>query len=44
MLVKLVKFTEKMRREYGKNWSNEDIDDVSAAKYYISYFDKNDDG
>uniref|UniRef100_A0A914EEJ2 peptidylprolyl isomerase n=1 Tax=Acrobeloides nanus TaxID=290746 RepID=A0A914EEJ2_9BILA len=39
----LVKFTEKMRKEFGKTWSNEDIDNVMAAKYYIKYFDINGD-
>jgi Ca2+-binding EF-hand superfamily protein len=34
----LVKLTEKMRKEFGKTWSNDDIDNVMAAKYYIKYF------
>lgn len=26
-----------MRKEFGKPWSNEDIDNVIAANYYIKY-------
>lgn len=26
-----------MRKEFGKGWSNEDIDDVLAVRYYIKY-------
>lgn len=40
----LVKFAEKMRKDFGKGWSNEDIDDVLAVRYYIKYFDVNGDG
>jgi len=40
----LVKFAEKMKKDYGKVWSNEDIDEVIAAKYYIRYFDGDGDG
>ena len=39
----LVRFAETMRKEFGKTWSNEDIDNVLAAKYYITYFDANGD-
>uniref|UniRef100_A0A0N5ARS2 peptidylprolyl isomerase n=1 Tax=Syphacia muris TaxID=451379 RepID=A0A0N5ARS2_9BILA len=39
----LVKFQEKMKKDFGKTWSNQDIDQVIAAKYYIKYFDANDD-
>ncbi|KAI1731618.1 FKBP-type peptidyl-prolyl cis-trans isomerase domain-containing protein [Ditylenchus destructor] len=42
--TELVKWAEKMRKEFGKAWSNEDIDNVIAAKYYIKYFDANGDG
>ncbi|VDD96216.1 unnamed protein product [Enterobius vermicularis] len=35
----LVKFQEKMKKDFGKTWSNQDIDLVDAAKYYIKYFD-----
>ncbi|VDM85181.1 unnamed protein product [Strongylus vulgaris] len=38
-----MKWLEQMR-EFGKNWKNEDIDNVSAVKYYIKYFDINGDG
>uniref|UniRef100_A0A0K0DH70 peptidylprolyl isomerase n=1 Tax=Angiostrongylus cantonensis TaxID=6313 RepID=A0A0K0DH70_ANGCA len=34
----------KMKKDYGKTWKNEDIDNVSAVKYYIRYFDINGDG
>uniref|UniRef100_A0A8R1DKK2 peptidylprolyl isomerase n=2 Tax=Caenorhabditis japonica TaxID=281687 RepID=A0A8R1DKK2_CAEJA len=37
-------FQKKMRKEFGKTWKNEDIDNVTAAKYYITYFDVNGDG
>ncbi|CAI5437585.1 unnamed protein product [Caenorhabditis angaria] len=40
----LVDYQKKMRKEYGKSWKNEDIDNVSAAKYYIKYFDVDSDG
>lgn len=26
-----------MRKDFGKSWKNEDIDDVLAAKYYIKF-------
>lgn len=26
-----------MKKDFGKTWSNEDIDTVIAAKYYIKY-------
>uniref|UniRef100_A0A915DSL2 peptidylprolyl isomerase n=1 Tax=Ditylenchus dipsaci TaxID=166011 RepID=A0A915DSL2_9BILA len=42
--TELVKLAEHLRREFGKTWSNEDIDNVMAAKYYIKYFDANSDG
>uniref|UniRef100_A0AC35U933 Peptidylprolyl isomerase n=1 Tax=Rhabditophanes sp. KR3021 TaxID=114890 RepID=A0AC35U933_9BILA len=29
---------------YGKQWPSEDIDKIQAAKYYIKYFDQNNDG
>ncbi|CAL2028094.1 unnamed protein product [Caenorhabditis brenneri] len=38
------KFQKKMKKEFGKTWKNEDIDNVSAASYYIKYFDINGDG
>ncbi|KAK6731715.1 hypothetical protein RB195_007902 [Necator americanus] len=31
-------------KQYGKSWKNEDIDDISAVKYYVKYFDINGDG
>ncbi|CAP31708.2 Protein CBR-FKB-7 [Caenorhabditis briggsae] len=37
-------FQQKMKKEFGKTWKNEDIDNVSAANYYIKYFDVNGDG
>ena len=37
--TELVKLAEKNKKEFGKIWSNEDIDDVQAARYYIKYFD-----
>ncbi|UMM13984.1 hypothetical protein L5515_001991 [Caenorhabditis briggsae] len=37
-------FQQKMKKEFGKTWKNEDIDNVSAANYYIKYFDGNGDG
>ncbi|KAE9548135.1 hypothetical protein FO519_008651 [Halicephalobus sp. NKZ332] len=42
--TELVKLADKNKKEFGKTWSNEDIDNVQAAKYYIKYFDidKND--
>lgn len=33
-----------MRKEFGKTWPNEDIDNVVASKYYVKYFDANGDG
>ncbi len=41
--MQLVKYQEKIRKEFGKTWSNEDIDNVHAAKYFIRYFDVNGD-
>uniref|UniRef100_A0A8R1XXZ0 peptidylprolyl isomerase n=1 Tax=Onchocerca volvulus TaxID=6282 RepID=A0A8R1XXZ0_ONCVO len=35
----LVKFQENLKKNFGKVWSNENIDYVIAAKYYIKYFD-----
>ncbi|VBB25449.1 unnamed protein product [Acanthocheilonema viteae] len=35
----LVKFQENLKKNFGKTWSNENIDYVIAAKYYIRYFD-----
>uniref|UniRef100_A0A7E4ZXT3 peptidylprolyl isomerase n=1 Tax=Panagrellus redivivus TaxID=6233 RepID=A0A7E4ZXT3_PANRE len=40
----LIRFAENMRKEYGKTWANEDIDNVHAARYYVKYFDINGDG
>ncbi|CAD6194805.1 unnamed protein product [Caenorhabditis auriculariae] len=40
----VVGWLQRMKKEYGKSWKNEDIDNVSAAKYYIKYFDVNGDG
>ncbi|CCD62100.1 peptidylprolyl isomerase [Caenorhabditis elegans] len=37
-------FQKKMKKEFGKTWKNEDIDNVTAAGYYIKYFDVNGDG
>ncbi|ETN85691.1 hypothetical protein NECAME_06311 [Necator americanus] len=39
----LLKWLGKMK-QYGKSWKNEDIDDISAVKYYVKYFDINGDG
>ncbi|TKR92356.1 hypothetical protein L596_007027 [Steinernema carpocapsae] len=39
----LVKFAEKMKKDFGKTWTNQDIDSVHAARYYIKYFDVNED-
>lgn len=44
MEPELVQFAERMRKDYGKAWPNEDIDSVFAARYYIKYFDVNGDG
>ncbi|EFO25828.2 FKBP-type peptidyl-prolyl cis-trans isomerase-33 [Loa loa] len=35
----LVKFQENLKKNFGKTWSNENIDYVIAARYYIRYFD-----
>lgn len=35
----LLQWLEKMKKEYGKTWTNEDIDNILAVKYYIRYFD-----
>ncbi|KAM3721452.1 Peptidyl-prolyl cis-trans isomerase FKBP10 [Dirofilaria immitis] len=35
----LVKFQENLKKNFGKVWSNENIDHVIAARYYIRYFD-----
>uniref|UniRef100_A0A914N8B8 peptidylprolyl isomerase n=2 Tax=Meloidogyne TaxID=189290 RepID=A0A914N8B8_MELIC len=40
----LTRFGYKMLKEFGKAWPNEDIDPVFASKYYIKYFDANNDG
>ncbi|KAK6049065.1 EF hand [Cooperia oncophora] len=40
----LLKWLSTMRKEYGKTWKNEDIDNTTAVKYYIRYFDINGDG
>uniref|UniRef100_A0A914Y2D9 peptidylprolyl isomerase n=1 Tax=Panagrolaimus superbus TaxID=310955 RepID=A0A914Y2D9_9BILA len=39
----LIRLAETMRKEFGKAWTNEDIDNILAAKYYITYFDANGD-
>ncbi|CAD5209071.1 unnamed protein product [Bursaphelenchus xylophilus] len=39
----VVKFLEEQKKQYGKTWKNEDIDNVLAARYYIKYFDVNED-
>ncbi|KAI6203449.1 Peptidylprolyl isomerase [Aphelenchoides besseyi] len=41
-LAKLVGKTKK--KDFGKTWRNEDIDNVLAVRYYIKYFDVNRDG
>ena len=33
----LVRFGEKMRREFGKDWPNQDVDSVLAARYYVKW-------
>ncbi|KAF7635751.1 Peptidylprolyl isomerase, partial [Meloidogyne graminicola] len=40
----IIEFGDKIRKQFGKTWPNEDIDNVLAAKYYIRYFDLNNDG
>uniref|UniRef100_A0A915LHZ0 peptidylprolyl isomerase n=1 Tax=Meloidogyne javanica TaxID=6303 RepID=A0A915LHZ0_MELJA len=40
----LSRFDYKMLKEFGKAWPNADIDTVTASKYYIKYFDANNDG
>ncbi|VDL70977.1 unnamed protein product [Nippostrongylus brasiliensis] len=40
----LMKWLTNMRKEFGKTWKNEDIDNAEAVKYYIKYFDANGDG
>ncbi|KJH47505.1 peptidyl-prolyl cis-trans isomerase, FKBP-type [Dictyocaulus viviparus] len=40
----LEKWLKTMKKDYGKSWKNEDIDNVRAVKYYIRYFDINEDG
>ncbi|CAJ0575337.1 unnamed protein product, partial [Mesorhabditis spiculigera] len=40
----LVDWSEGMKKNFGKTWKNEDVDNVIAAKYYIKYFDINGDG
>ncbi|XGW21167.1 hypothetical protein V3C99_004261 [Haemonchus contortus] len=40
----LLKWLGAMKKEYGKSWTNEDIDNVTAVKYYMRYFDVNGDG
>uniref|UniRef100_A0A1I7XEU9 peptidylprolyl isomerase n=1 Tax=Heterorhabditis bacteriophora TaxID=37862 RepID=A0A1I7XEU9_HETBA len=42
--TELVLWAENMKKEFGKTWSNEDIDNVIVARYYIKYFDVNGDG
>ncbi|CAI2300008.1 unnamed protein product [Caenorhabditis sp. 36 PRJEB53466] len=37
-------FQRKMKKEYGKTWKNEDVDNATAAAYYVRYFDVNGDG
>lgn len=37
-------FQKKMKKEFGKTWKNENIDNISAVAYYIKYFDVNGDG
>lgn len=38
------KHLEMLRKEFGKHWHNEDIDNVLAAKYFVAYFDADGDG
>ncbi|KAK0426503.1 hypothetical protein QR680_009741 [Steinernema hermaphroditum] len=40
----LVKFADKMKKDFGKTWTNQDIDNVHAARYYVKYFDVDGDG
>uniref|UniRef100_A0A915HVU0 peptidylprolyl isomerase n=1 Tax=Romanomermis culicivorax TaxID=13658 RepID=A0A915HVU0_ROMCU len=39
----MIKFSDKMKKDYGKTLPNSDIDKVLAAEYFIKYFDKNGD-
>ncbi|VDN54043.1 unnamed protein product, partial [Dracunculus medinensis] len=39
----VINFQEKIKKDFGKTWSNNDIDQVIAARYYIRYFDINGD-
>lgn len=32
-----------MRKDFGKSWPNDDIDNVVASKYFVKYFDSNED-
>ncbi|PIO67984.1 EF hand [Teladorsagia circumcincta] len=40
----LLKWLGTMRKDYGKTWNNGDIDNTTAVKYYMRYFDINGDG
>ncbi|KAL3095875.1 hypothetical protein niasHS_005634 [Heterodera schachtii] len=42
--AELAKFGDKMRREFGKRWPNEDIETGHVVRYYVKYFDVNGDG
>jgi len=44
IIFQLVKFNKKMHQDFGKSWPNEDIDDVIAARYFLNYFDQNNNG
>jgi len=42
--TELAKHVEKVRKEFGKAWPNPDIDTMLAAKYFVRYFDTDNNG
>ncbi|GMT27944.1 hypothetical protein PFISCL1PPCAC_19241, partial [Pristionchus fissidentatus] len=37
----LISFATEIKEKYGKGWKNADVDNVLAAKYFVRYFDQN---
>lgn len=35
---------DQQKKQYGKSWKNEDVDNVLAVNYYLKYFGANKDG
>lgn len=42
-MFEVLRHIEKLNKEFGKVWPNDEIDNVLAAKYFIRYYDRNGD-